>query len=87
MTLPKLNLRELFWLVIVVAMGLGWWKTGESLRVEHSMRIHAEANRDGFAKEAARMAEWNAEAVKQKLAIENDNVSLQRELEQARKRH
>ena len=25
MTLPKLNLRDLFWLVVVVAMGLGWY--------------------------------------------------------------
>jgi hypothetical protein len=25
MTLPKLNLRDLFWLVVVVAMGVGWW--------------------------------------------------------------
>ena len=24
MTLPKLNLRDLFWLVVVVAIGLGW---------------------------------------------------------------
>lgn len=25
MTLPNLNLRELFWLVVVVAMGVCWW--------------------------------------------------------------
>ncbi len=25
MTFPKLNLRDLFWLVVVVAMGCGWW--------------------------------------------------------------
>jgi hypothetical protein len=25
MTLPTLNLRDLFWLVVLVAMGLGWW--------------------------------------------------------------
>jgi hypothetical protein len=25
MPLPKLNLRDLFWIVVVVAMGLGWW--------------------------------------------------------------
>lgn len=24
MALPKLNLRDLFWLVVVVALGLGW---------------------------------------------------------------
>jgi hypothetical protein len=23
--MPKLTLRDLFWLVLVVAMGLGWW--------------------------------------------------------------
>ena len=26
MKLPKLNLRDLFWLVIVVALGLVWWQ-------------------------------------------------------------
>lgn len=25
MALPKLNLRDLFWLMVVVAMGLGWY--------------------------------------------------------------
>jgi hypothetical protein len=25
MKLPQLSLRDLFWLVLVCAMGLGWW--------------------------------------------------------------
>lgn len=25
MTIPKINLRDLFWLVVAVALGLGWW--------------------------------------------------------------
>ena len=25
MTLPKLHLRDLFWLVLVIALSLGWW--------------------------------------------------------------
>jgi hypothetical protein len=29
-TLPQLTLRDLFWLVALVAMGCGWW-------VEHSL--------------------------------------------------
>jgi hypothetical protein len=32
MTLPKFNLRDLFWIVVVVAMGGGWWR-------EHSGRM------------------------------------------------
>lgn len=25
MKLPRFNLRDLFWLVLVMAMGCGWW--------------------------------------------------------------
>jgi hypothetical protein len=25
MTLPQLSLRDLFWLVLMAALGLGWW--------------------------------------------------------------
>jgi hypothetical protein len=32
MTLPKLNLRDLFWLVVVVAMGMGWWTERSNLK-------------------------------------------------------
>jgi hypothetical protein len=31
MTLPKLNLRDLFWLVAVVAMGVCWWMDRQAL--------------------------------------------------------
>jgi hypothetical protein len=36
MTLPKLNLRDLFWLVVVVAMGLGWYWHGINLWLENA---------------------------------------------------
>jgi hypothetical protein len=26
MKLPQLSLRDLFWLVLIVALGLGWWQ-------------------------------------------------------------
>jgi hypothetical protein len=32
MALPKPTLRDLFWLVVVVATGVGWWQ-------EHSARM------------------------------------------------
>jgi hypothetical protein len=36
MTLPQLNLRDLFWLVVVVAMGVGGW-------TDHAQRTHGES--------------------------------------------
>ena len=49
MHLPKLNLRDLFWLVVVVAMGIGWWAqvriptsvlVGQPVRVVRQDRFH-----------------------------------------------
>ena len=34
MTLPQLHLRDLFWLVLVVAMGCGWWVERQKLLTE-----------------------------------------------------
>lgn len=31
MKLPQLSLRDLFWLVLVSAMGLGWWLNRKAL--------------------------------------------------------
>jgi len=42
MTLPKLNLRDLFWLVLVVAMGLGWTiecRRRTSEKVQHAREV------------------------------------------------
>lgn len=30
MALPKLNLRDFFWLAVVVAMGVAWWLDRQS---------------------------------------------------------
>ena len=30
MKLPNINLRDLFWLALVIAMGLGWWRDSSS---------------------------------------------------------
>jgi hypothetical protein len=36
MKLPKFNLRDLIWLVVVVAMGVGWWidRTRQQQRID-----------------------------------------------------
>ena len=34
MKLPQLSLRELFWLVLVCALALGWWLERASLRTQ-----------------------------------------------------
>jgi hypothetical protein len=34
MKLPQLSLRDLFWLVLVAAMGLGWWLRDGKLKAE-----------------------------------------------------
>lgn len=43
MTLPKLNLRDLFWLVVVVAMGWGWWLHYRELQEAHVRAEHLAA--------------------------------------------
>jgi hypothetical protein len=40
MNLPNLNLRDLFWLVVVVAMGLGWWAERRPLAEENRLLRH-----------------------------------------------
>lgn len=34
MKLPQLSLRDLFWLIALVAMGCGWWVDRSALRAE-----------------------------------------------------
>jgi hypothetical protein len=48
MTLPKLNLRELFWLVIVVALTAAWWaeKTGRARDAELVIQRQLQAEID-----------------------------------------
>ena len=36
MKLPQLSLRDLFWLVLVVAMGCGWWVERQRLRMTNA---------------------------------------------------
>jgi hypothetical protein len=36
MKLPQLSLRELFLLVVIAAMGCGWWNAQEQLKTQHS---------------------------------------------------
>lgn len=51
MKLPKLSLRDLFWLVLVCAMGLGWGLTAFTLRSFRNSRveIYMEGYMDGCA--------------------------------------
>jgi hypothetical protein len=35
MPLPKLNLRDFFWLAVVVAMGLGWWVDHQQANIRY----------------------------------------------------
>jgi hypothetical protein len=50
MKLPQLSLRDLFWLVALIAMGCGWW-------VERCVRIAAESESRNFKLEANRHQE------------------------------
>lgn len=34
MKLPQLSLRDLFWLLLVVALGCAWWVRGRELAIE-----------------------------------------------------
>lgn len=40
MKLPQLTLRDLFWLVLVCALGLGWLISWESLRVNYNSHLN-----------------------------------------------
>jgi hypothetical protein len=46
MALPKLNLRDLFWLVVVLAMGLGWWLEHARFQEERK-KLHLWPQRPG----------------------------------------
>jgi hypothetical protein len=72
MTLPKLNLRDLFWLVVVVALGLGWWRANAFLQVERTRRLI----------EQARSGESEAAWFKLYDATYRDYESLRGQLEQ-----
>ena len=47
MKLPQLHIRDLFWLVLVVALGLGWFADRRVL-VQHILGLqkHVDANPD-----------------------------------------
>jgi hypothetical protein len=40
MKLPQLTLRDLFWLVLVVALLLGWLRTWDLLRVDYNSHLN-----------------------------------------------
>lgn len=41
MGLPKLNLRDLFWMMAVVATGLGWWLDHSLLANDNRLLWHS----------------------------------------------
>jgi hypothetical protein len=49
---PKLHLRDLFWLVLVVGLGVGWWRDRQQVRDSclESVRSLAESHRQERAK-------------------------------------
>jgi len=40
MKLPRFNLRDLFWLVLVLALLLGWLRTWDLLRVDYNSHLN-----------------------------------------------
>jgi hypothetical protein len=52
MPLPKLNLRDLFWLVVVVALGLGWWREHHSATSRNQAAMAHSDRRAKFLEEA-----------------------------------
>jgi hypothetical protein len=55
MKLPQCSLRDLFWLVLVCALGIGWWLERASLRTELN-DVQAEAAR--WKSDAERSAQY-----------------------------
>jgi hypothetical protein len=63
MKLPQLSLRDLFWLVALVAMGLAWWVREQQLR--HEMLVQARIS-SFFAGELMNqeyLIDWEKESV------------------------
>jgi hypothetical protein len=56
MKLPQLSLRDLFWLVLVVGMGLGWSLTALGIRVAFSDRVGIYM--DGYMDGQSRLSGW-----------------------------
>ena len=50
MKLPQLHLRDLFWLTLVVALGLGWW-------VDHRLLYFERCSETNFAHRIMRAAQ------------------------------
>ena len=47
--LPKLTLRDLFWLVALVAMGCGWWVDRRSVAARAKLEINQAEQKAGQA--------------------------------------
>jgi hypothetical protein len=69
MTLPKLNLRDLFWIVVVVAMGVGWWldRTSTYWYAKRAEKIAVQA---GMQAQAAEASLWQERERHKKLLAE-----------------
>jgi hypothetical protein len=61
MKLPKLSLRDLFWLVLVCALALGWWLDRERL-IDSNLRSNAKYRTTiQTLQDMARAAGWSVE--------------------------
>jgi hypothetical protein len=68
MALPKTTLRDLFWIVVVVAMGVGWWADRRQLK----NRMGRDANAGtGVLRELARQGF--------KVQMDGDVISVERD--------
>lgn len=68
MKLPRFHLRDVFWLVLVVAMGLGWWLSDrnsktlldvERKKVEHLAELRV-ADELRHVRERVAFSNWPA---------------------------
>jgi len=69
----KLNLRDLFWLVLVVALALGWWLDRSRLAVT-LFTADERANRMEFLINSARANGWTIEFRDRPDGSENDTI-------------
>jgi hypothetical protein len=54
MKIPQLSTRDLFWLTLVVAMGLGWWLDRQQLVKFHKWDLEAQRLQHEIVGSAAR---------------------------------
>lgn len=62
--LPQLHLRDLFWLVLLAALGIGWWCDRQSLQAENDRgqeRLFAWPTQSGQVMEATMREDGSTE--------------------------